>query len=363
MAAPILSRENLTTFGALAVLVIAITFDPLPGWAAALAAVALAGAISASVHNADTVAHRIGPSRGTIVLALSVTIIEVALIVSLMSRGTPEAATIARDTVFSALMIITNGIIGVCLLAGGLKFKALRFRTTGTNSLMGILTVLVGLTLILPNYTVTTSGPTFSQTQLIFVSIAAILLYVAVVWSQTKAHPDFFEPPPSESPDSPPPETHPSPTKKEAWTGFAGLLLSLVAVVGLAKIVSPTIGVVLAAMNAPPSTVGIVVALLVLAPETLSAIRAATRGQLQTSLNLAIGSAVASIALTIPAVAFYSIVFDLPLNLGLDGKGLAFISITLLCSATTFASGRTTALQGISHLGLLAGYLVLSFVP
>ncbi len=347
----LITRDNLVSLASLIVLVAAATFDPLPWWGALIAGGFLASAISASVHNADAVAHRIGPARGTIVLALSVTVIEVALIISLMGQDSPNAPTVARDTVFAALMIITNGIIGVCLLSGGLKYKALRFQTTGTNSLLGVLTALVGLTLIFPNFTVTTHGPTYSSAQLVFVSAAAILLYIAVVWSQTRAHPDFFESA-NEGAAVRPVEPQAAPSKGE-WTSYVGLLVSLVAVVGLAKVVSPSIAAGLAAVKAPPSTIGIVVALLVLAPETLSAIRAANRGELQTSLNLAIGSAVASIALTIPVVSVYSILWDKPLSLGLDGKSMAFILITLLCAASTFASGRTTALQGCTHLALL----------
>lgn len=356
------TKENLAALLAIVALAVASSFETLPWWLTTFSVLALAGAISASVHNAEVIAHRIGPSRGTIVLALSVTIIEVALIVSLMGGDSPESATVARDTVFSALMIITNGIIGVCLFLGGLKFKALRFQTTGTNSLLGVLVALVGLTLILPNYTVTTPGPTYSTSQLVFVSFAAILLYVAVVWSQTRSTPDFFESP-SESVIVQP-SSHPQlPSKRETWISFAGLMLALVGVIGLAKVVSPSIKIGLDALKAPPTTVGIVIALLVLAPETLSAIRAATRGELQTSLNLAIGSAVASIALTIPAVSIYAIFFNEPLMLGLDAKATAFIVTTLLSATATFSSGRTTALQGLTHLAILGAYLVISFVP
>lgn len=344
------------------VIFVASAFFSLSGPALLVAALVLALAIACSVHNAEVIADRVGPSLGTLILALSVTIIEVALIVSLMSQGGPEASTIARDTVFAALMIVTNGIIGVCILLGGIRHKELSFQAIGTTSLLGTLATLSALTLVLPNFTTSTPGPTYGTGQLVFASVASLFLYGALVWGQTRSHRAFFETPLAEETDpAPTPALRPSASR--AWLSFLGLLLSLIAVVGLAKLLSPAIGQTLAAMGAPTAAVGIVVALLVLAPETLAAINAAKTNQLQTSLNLALGSGAASIALTIPVVGLFSILSDQPLTLGLDSKGLVFLVATFTAGSLTFAQGKTTALHGIVHLVIMAAYLAISFMP
>lgn len=341
---------------------LASAFFALSGPALVLAALVLALAIACSVHNAEVIAECVGPSLGTLILALSVTIIEVALIVSLMTQGGPEAQTIARDTVFAALMIVTNGIIGVCILLGGLRHKELSFQAIGTTSLLGTLATLSAVTLVLPSFTTSTPGPTYGTGQLIFASVASLLLYGALVWGQTRSHRAFFETPVDEGASLAPPTTH-RPSAPRAWLSFVGLLLSLVAVVGLAKLLSPAIGQTLAAFGAPNAAVGIVVALLVLAPETLAAINAAKTNQLQTSLNLALGSGAASIALTVPVVGLYSIVAEQPLTLGLDSKGMVFLVTTFLAGSLTFAQGKTTALHGVVHLVIMAAYLAISFMP
>lgn len=327
-----------------------------------IAALFLAAGISAAVHNAEVIAQRVGPSLGTLILALSVTVIEVALIVSLMGNQGPESHTVARDTVFAAIMIVTNGIIGVCILLGGLKHKELGFQSMGTTALLGVLAVLATLTLVMPNFTTTTAGPTYGERQLIFASLTSVLLYAALVWAQTKSHKNFFEAL-TEHEKNELERVHLRPSLQRTFLSFFGLILSLVAVVGLAKILSPAIEMGLASMGAPKAAVGVVIALLVLAPETLAAINAAKINQLQTSLNLALGSGAASIALTIPVVSLYSIVSGDPLSLGLDPKSMAFLIITFMAGSFTFGSGRTTALHGIVHLVILASYVGLTFMP
>ncbi len=325
-----------------------------------LAAFLLVLGVSTSVQNADVIAERIGPGLGTIVLALSVTIIEVALIVSLMANNTDNSPTIARDTVFSTVMIVTNGTIGICILVGGLRQKTLAFQALGTTALLGVLAVLSILTLVLPNFTTTTHGPTYDSKQLIFVSIVAVFLYGALVWAQTKTHKNYFEAAQSESRKI---DEHPFPSVARTWISFLGLMLSLLTVIGLAKYMSPIIEKSVIAIGAPGTVVGIVLSVLVLAPETLAAIKAARINQLQTSLNLALGSAAASIALTIPCVSIYSVVSGQGLSLGLDDKGIVFLAMTFLGACFTFGSGRTTALHGIVHLTIAAAYMALSFLP
>jgi Ca2+:H+ antiporter len=327
-----------------------------------LAAIALAVCVTTSVQHADTIALKVGPSLGTVILAVSVTVIEVALIVGLMANNSGSAATIARDTVFSAVMIVTNGIIGICILLGGLRQKELNFQSVGTTALLGVLSVLSILTLVLPNFTTSTAGPTFGVKQLIYISIVSVFLYAALVWAQTKTHKIFFELAPHDEKKTLLAH-HLAPTNARAWISFLGLLISLVSVVGFAKVLSPVIEQSVRAIGAPGTVVGVVIALLVLAPETLAAVKAARYNQLQTSLNLALGSGAASIALTIPCVSLYSIISGTGLTLGLDPKGMTFLVMTFIAASFTFGAGTTTALHGIVHLTIMASYVALAFLP
>lgn len=328
----------------------------------AASALFLALGISTSVHNAEVIAKRIGPSLGTLVLALSVTIIEVALIVNLMESNSGTAATIARDTVFAAIMIVTNGIAGISIMIGGLKHKELDFQALGTSSFMSVLATLAVLTMVLPNFTTTTSGPTYSSAQLIFVSIFALVIYFALVWAQTKTHKDYFEPISKEHYHKLEAQSY-VPSKAKALVSFIGLIISLIVVVGFSKELSPSISEALSYFGAPQAAVGIVVALLVLAPETFAALNSAKANQLQSSLNLALGSGIASIALTIPVVSLYSIFNNQLLILGLDSKSMVFLILTFLAGIFSFSSGKTTILHGIVHLIILLSYLVVSFIP
>lgn len=320
----------------------------------------LALAVMTSVHHAEVIAHRIGPSLGALVLALSVTVIEVGLIVSMMTNDTPDSAIVARDTVFSAVVIVTNGIMGVCLLLGGLRHKELGFHAGGSNSLLSVLAVLSGLTLVLPTFTTSSEGGTFNAAQLIFASGASLLLYGCLVFSQTRSHRDYFEPTPIVGEER---DEHARPSRNAAIVSFVCLMLSLGSVIGFAKTLSPSIEAGITAIGAPRATVGIVIALLVLLPETWAAISAARINQLQTSLNLALGSGAASIALTIPVVSAFALATDRPLTLGLDAKNIAFLTITFVTSGLTLGRGSTTALQGLIHLVLLLAFLAFAFVP
>lgn len=358
--ARLLDLSHLSSVLSLVALGIATQLDTrAPVWTLIALAI-LALAVMTSVHHAEVIAARVGPSLGAIVLALAVTVIEVGLIVSMMTNDTPDSAVVARDTVFAAVIIVTNGILGVCLLVGGLREKEMGFHAGGTSSLLAVLAVLSGLTLVLPNFTTTTKGPAYSTPQLIFASVASIVLYGGLLFAQTKTHKDYFEgPTEGESPAHGPK----APTRRGAWLGFLGLLFSLAAVIGFAKTLSPAIEAGVTSLGAPRSTVGIVIALLVLAPETWAAVSAARSNQLQTSLNLALGSGAASIALTIPVVGVFVIATGRPLVLGLDPKSLAFLVLTFLTAGLTLGRGRSTALQGLIHLVLLCAFLVLSFLP
>jgi Ca2+:H+ antiporter len=323
---------------------------------------ALGVSVTTAVHHAEVIAARLGPTLGALVLALAVTVIEVGLIVSMMMNDTPDAAVVARDTVFAAVIIVTNGILGVCLLVGGLRFKELGFHAGGTNSLLAVLAVLSGLTLVLPNYTISTPGPIYNSAQLVFASIASLVLYGCLLFAQTKTHKDYFEPPDLGT-GVIQHGAHAVPTSGMAWLSFACLVLSLVSVIGLAKALSPAIEAGITAVGAPVETVGIVIALLVLAPEAFSAISAARHNRLQTSLNLALGSGAASIALTIPTVSAFAILTGRSLVLGLDSKNIVFLTLTFVTSGLTLGRGSSTALQGLTHLVLLCAFIAFSFIP
>jgi len=326
---------------------------------AAAEAFALITTVFAAVYHAEVVAHRVGEPFGTLVLALAVTIIEVALIVSIMISGAAESAVLARDTVFAAVMIVCNGIVGLCLFAGGVRHREQTFRPQGANATLSVLIVLTTLTLIFPNFTTTTPGPTFSTSQLAFAGIVSLILYGAFVFVQTFRHRDYFLP----APDGDEEIHAPPPPNRIALFSAALLLASLILVVGLAKALTPALERTIESAGAPRSVVGIVIAGLVLLPEGLAAFRAANANRLQTSMNLALGSALASIGLTIPAVAAVSIFLEKPLTLGLNPKEELLLVLTLFVSLLTLGTGRTTLLQGIVHLFLFAVFLFLAIVP
>jgi Ca2+:H+ antiporter len=331
-------------------------------WQIILMAVLLIGAVIFAVHQAEVIAHKTGEPFGTLVLALCVTIIEVALIVSIMLSADEDGAVIARDAVFATVMIVMNGIIGLSIFLGGLRHRVLSFRIEGSNSSLTVLIAMAVLTLVMPNFTTTTLGPTFSGSQLIFAGVMSLVLYVTYVFVQTIRHREYFLH--QQGVESANAISHASPpsTVKTLVSGIL-LLISLISVILLAKALSPSIELAIDKMGAPRAVVGIAIALLVLLPEGVAATRAAINNRLQTSLNLSLGSALASIGLTIPAVALVSIVFDLPISLGIDALGMAFLGLTFLLSILTIAVGRATILQGAVHLVVFAAYLFLSLVP
>jgi Ca2+:H+ antiporter len=331
-----------------------------PDWVLlSVAAAALIAAVIVSVHHAEVIAHRVGEPFGTLVLALAVTVIEVTLIVSMMRSTGAATSSLARDTVFATVMIICNGVIGLCLLAGSLRHHVLAFRTEGTTPSLAVLATLTTLTLVMPTLTTTTAGPTFSSSQLVFAGVVSLVLYAVFIFVQTGRHRDFFLPEDGDSEDA---HAVP-PTTGVALFSFVLLLLSLVAVVGLAKLIAPSIEKAVAAAGMPQAVVGIAIALMVLLPETGAAVRAAARNRMQISFNLALGSALATIGLTIPSVVVSSIALGLPLNLGLPPKEITLLALTLLLSTMTLAGGRATVLQGAVHLVVFAVFMFLAMVP
>jgi Ca2+:H+ antiporter len=344
---------------ALGLLILALIFGVGTLLAVACGA-ALVGSVLAAVHHAEVVAHRVGEPLGTIALALAVTAIETALILSMMIVGGEEMAVLPRDAIYAAVMIICTGVVGLCVLVGGLVHHEQTFRVEGAGSGLAALIVMATLTLVLPVFTTSTSGGTYNRAQLAFVALSSAALWAIFIFVQTVRHRDYFIP----QTDRANAETHADPpTIRQAWASFGLLLVALVAVVGLAKTLSPRIEHAVEAAKAPRAVVGIVIAMLVLLPETWAAVRAARANRLQSSINLAVGSALATIGLTVPVIVVTSIAFDLPLVLGLEPKETALLALTFLVSSITLGTGRTHMMQGAVHLVLFVAFLFLAFVP
>ena len=343
-----------------ACVMLAATWGHTPGWLLmSCAAAALIAAVLVAVYHAEVIALRVGEPFGTLVLALAVTVIEVSLIVSMMMSSGTAASALARDTVFATVMIICNGVIGLCLLMGTLRHRVLAFRVEGTVPALAVLATLTTLTLVLPTFTSSTAGPTLSSSQLVFAGVVSLTLYGVFVFVQTVRHRDYFL---TENVETG--EVHAAkPTVAVAVVSLLLLFVSLVAVVGLAKVLAPGIESAVSAAGMPHSVVGIAIALMVLLPETWAALRAAMRNRMQISLNLALGSALATIGLTIPAVATTSIILGLPLDLGLAPKEVTLLVLSLFLSSMTLAGGRATVLQGAVHLVLFAVFVFLAMVP
>src|SRR4051812_35830784 len=345
---------DITPVAALVVLAVSWGHD-LPVAAATIVGLVLAAAVLAAVHHAEVIAHRVGEPFGSLVLAVAVTVIEVGLILTLMAGDRAGNETLARDTVFAAAMITCNGILGLCLLIGAVRGHVVSFNAEGTASALATVATLAVLTLVLPTFTTSAPGPEFTSGQLAFAGVASVALYGLFVFVQTVRHRDYFV---AED------EEHPAlPSDREAVISLVLLVVALVAVVGLAKVESKAIEDVVTGLGAPKSAVGVVIALLVLGPETLAAARNARRGRVQTSLNLALGSAMASIGLTIPAIAVASIWLDGPLVLGLDSTQIVLLVITMVVGGLTVLPGRATVQEGGVHLVLFAAFVFLAVNP
>ncbi|WP_189864327.1 calcium:proton antiporter [Streptomyces poonensis] len=348
----------------IAVVLLILTWGrDLPGLLVIVVTLVLAGSVLAAVHHAEVVAHRVGEPFGSLVLAVAVTVIEVALIVTLMIDGGDKSASLARDTVFAAVMITCNGIVGLSLLVASLRHGVAVFNPEGTGAALATVATLATLSLVLPSFTTSAPGPEFSTVQLTFAAVTSLILYGLFVATQTVRHREYFLPITRHGRVVTEDQQAEAPTTRTAMISLVLLGLALVGVVGLAKGVSPTIESGVSAAGLPHAVVGVVIALLVLLPETIAALRAARRDRVQTSLNLGLGSAMASIGLTIPAVALASVWLSGPLVLGLGATHMVLLALTIVVSSLTVVPGRATPLQGGVHLVLLAVFLELAANP
>ncbi len=330
--------------------------DPSPTLALILLP-ALLTSVLAAVAQAERIAHRVGEPAGTIILTLSVTAIEVALITSL-TLGGHAASSLVRDTVFSVVMIVCNGLVGLCLLIGGIRHREQDFETQGTNAYFSVLTALSVLTLVLPNFTSSTPGPTLNPPQQGFEAIVTLLLYGIFLYIQTVRHVDYFVSDTHQNTSG----TRGFSSQALVWPGSL-LLLSLVGVVLLSEAFTESLRAGLASLGAPAALAGFLVAALIMLPEGISAVKAARENDLQRSINLALGSLLANIGLTVPAVAAISLITHQDLILGLEPRSMIFLMLTLLVSGFTFGTGKTNLLYGFVHLVLFATYIFLIFVP
>ena len=337
---------------------VAVWGRTLSGLVAVLVGLVLVAAVLAAVHHAEVVAHRVGEPYGSLVLAVAVTVIEVALIVSLMASGGAKAETLARDTVFSAIMITTAGIVGIALLSATLRKPIVRFNSEGSGAALATIGALAVLTLVLPTFTTSSAGPTFTGGQLAFAAVASLALYLLFVFVQTVRHRDYFVNPGTSGDEHAAP-----PSNRRALVSLGLLLISLVAVVGLAKTLSYTIEKAVLAAGLPLAFVGVIIALVVLLPEGIAAVRAARLGRVQTSLNLAFGSAMASIGLTIPTIAVAQLWLPTRLQLGLGPVQIVLLALALFVSALTVVPGRATLQQAGVHIVVFAAFLAVSVAP
>jgi Ca2+:H+ antiporter len=331
-------------------------------WFIALMAVTLIGAVLSAVHHAEVIAHKTGEPYGALVLAISVTIIEVSLIISMMLSGHDGSQFIARDAVFATVMIVINGVIGLCIFIGGLHHHEMTFRNEGTNSALAVLTALATFILVMPTVTISTPGPDFTKSQLAFAGIASFTLYAAFLFFQTVSHRDYYLPKAQDKKTDI--NFHAQkPSNLKTIISVLLLIASLIVVVGLAELLSPAIEAGVKAAGAPKTIIGIAIAMLVLLPEAYAAVRAAKANRLQSSLNLALGSSLASIGLSIPVIAAIAIYFNLPIILGISDLNMTLMYLTFFIGALTLAIGRTTLLQGVVHIIIFLEYLFLSLVP
>ena len=327
-----------------------------------LASLLLGASVFAAVHHAEVLAFKLGEPFGSILLAVAVTVIEVALIVSILLSNEPGNETIARDTVFSAVIIVLNGVIGLCLIVGGTRHHEQSFQLQGASSALSVLGTLAVLAMILPNYTLAVSGPFYSSVQLMVIGLVSLILYFTFVFVQTVRHRDYFIDVETLNQSSAS-DALVKPSTRVAAISILFLLISLVAVVLLAKFLSHPLEVALRAVGLPSSFLGVVIAGIVLLPEGIAAVKAALVNRLQNSINLALGSAMASIGLTIPVVALVTEFTDQKLKLGLNGENSVLLILSLFVSVLTFGTGRTTILQGVVHLILFSIFLLISIAP
>lgn len=324
-----------------------------------IAGILLIFSVMSAVHHSEIVAHRVGEPFGTIILAVSITIIEVAIIISLMIAGGEENADFARDTVYAAVMLILNGIVGLSLFLGGRKFHIQTFSPHSVKIALVSIVSIVAFTMILPTFTSSKIGPYYTEKQLLFESFACLVIYAAFISAQTVRHREYFISDQSGKTE----DNAQSIPNKSFVISIVFLLLSLAIVVLLAKSLSHPIEEWVVSKGLPKSLVSIIIAAVILLPEGISAVSAARKNRLQTSLNLSLGSALASIGLTIPSVSIASYFYGFPLLLGLDILPIILLIISIFTVMLSLMGGKSNSVYGVVLLVNLIAYIFLTIHP
>jgi Ca2+:H+ antiporter len=304
---------------------------------------------------ADHLAEMLGEPYGTLILTFSIVAIEVMLISTVMLGG--GAPTIGRDTMFAVMMIVLNGVIGLALVIGGLKHHEQDYSLPGASAFLSVIIPLVTIALILPSVTTSTDAQTLSTTQAILFAGATIALYVIFILIQTGRHRDLFVHGPIEEHDVP------DPTPREIGKWVALLVAGALPIVLLSKSLDKVVDAEIEAIGAPGALTGVLIAMIVFTPEGISALKAASRNQLQRTVNLCLGACLSTLGLTLPAVLTIGLITGETVILGLDPTGIVLVVLTLLLSIVTFSGPRTTVLEGAVHLLVFFVYIVLVFSP
>lgn len=335
------------------------------GFYSLILSVLLLGSVLAAVYHSEVIAHRLGEPFGTLLLAFAITVIEVGLIISIMMGAEGlETVTLARDTVFAAVMIILTGIIGICIVIGSLRYREQTFTLQGVSTALITLTAVVVFVLILPNYTVSHIGGEYTSFQLLFIALVSLTLYLGFTMVQTMRHRSFFISPQNKLlADQKEQSSDELLSRKKMFISCFMLILCLGIVVLMAKLLSKDVEHIVLSFGAPKSVVGVIIAGIVLLPEGFAAFRAAKNDQIQTSLNLAFGSALASIGLSIPAIAIISVIFGIRMTLGIDIKSTVLLGLSLFIITVSLATGKTNIMQGGVLVGIFLIYLFISIVP
>lgn len=330
------------------------------GWPALAVLALLLLSVNAAVHHAEVVASRVGEPFGALILAVAVTVIEVALIGSVMLAADPPNTTLLRDSIHAVVMLVAAGLTGLCIVLAARRHGEPGFNAEGSSALLSVLVAMATLVLILPNHTRAVAGPEYAPVQREVIAGLCLLLYGAFVYAQTVKYREYFVPRPSADDPAVP---APRPTAREAGIAAGLLLLGLAAIVVLAKTVAPSIEGAVATFGLPSAVTGVVVAGIVLMPEVATAIRAARADRLQTSLNLALGSAVATIGLSVPIIVLLAVVLGQPLALGVSSADTVLLALTFLTGMLALSGSVTNLLQGCVLLVVFAAWLLTVFIP
>ena len=329
------------------------------GWFAFMSLWLLAAmflAAFAVVRHAEALAVRLGEPYGTLVLTLAITGIEVIMIAAIMYAGKGNA-TLARDAMMAVVMIVLNGMVGLSLVVGGLRYREQTYNLQGANSFLAVILPIAVLGLIQPNFTITTLGPVYSPVQAAFLSIMSLVLYGVFLGMQTSRHREYFlSPDASAEPEGP----HGHEIRSVPYHAVM-LALYIAPFVALSKQIAVPINHAIRVLHAPPELAGLLISVLILSPESLTAVRSALAKQLQRSVNVLLGSVLASIGLTIPLVLAVGFATGQQIVLGLGTTDITLLVLTLVLSMLTFASPRTNVLLGTVHLVVFFAYLLFIF--